>query len=392
MTIRPAAIADLVEPVKSWNPASVPHSEFLYIDLSAIDQGEKVITSAIQVRGVDAPTRARQLVRSGDVLVSTVRPNLNGVAPVLAEWDGATASPGFCVLRPRTDRLEARYLMHWVRSPVFIERMVGEATGASYPAVSDRIVKASQIPLPSLEEQRQIAEILDKADALRRKRKLVLNLLDGLSEAIFKESFVCGNTGWPVRTVNSVARDIRTGPFGSQLLHSEFTERGVAVLGIDNAVTNEFRWGGRRYISLEKYHELKRYTVAPGDVLITIMGTCGRCAIVPDIIETAINTKHLCCITLDQQECIPEFLHAALLRHPAILQQLGVQAKGAVMPGLNMGIIKALELALPPMDHQRTFALQMRAISEVRKNSQRAMLAAENLFTSLQHRAFSGQL
>jgi type I restriction enzyme, S subunit len=174
--------------------------------------------------------------------------------------------------------------------------------------------------------------------------------------------------------------------------HSEFVDEGVPVLGIDNAVSNEFRWSERRFISEQKYRQLKRYTVRPGDVLITIMGTCGRCAIVPDGIQTAINTKHLCCVTLKKDRCAPEFLQAALLTHPDVLRQLGVQAKGAVMPGLNMGIIKSLKLQLPPIEMQNTFASGLRRLEKLSLQGRAHQQALEILFASLQSRAFSGQL
>lgn len=115
---------------------------------------------------------------------------------------------------------------------------------------------------------------------------------------------------WPLTEIKELAADhkgaMRTGPFGSNLLHNEFTESGdVAVLGIDNAVQNKFAWGKKRFITKEKYENLKNYRIFPRDVIITIMGTIGRSAVVPDDIPLAINTKHLAAITLDKKKQTP---------------------------------------------------------------------------------------
>lgn len=283
------------------------------------------------------------------------------------------------------ERLDDRYL-YWVtnKEDFFPKR------GAAQPFITIGDARDAKIPLPPLGEQRQIAAILDKADALRCKRKRTIELLGSLTQSTFREMFI--DKGWPKHTVETLARDIRTGPFGSQLLHSEFVDEGIAVLGIDNVVANEFRWAERRYITPEKYTKLRRYKVLPRDVLITIMGTCGRCAVVPDDVPVAINTKHLCCITLDANKCLPEFLQVAFLQDPDVLQQLGVQAKGAVMPGLNMGIIKALSIPTPPIELQTEFAEKVSAVKMTLDSLRRSEIERGYLFSSLQHRAFSGQL
>jgi type I restriction enzyme S subunit len=287
--------------------------------------------------------------------------------------------------------LNPRYLTFFLAAAA--PRLEAQASGATVKGVTIDDVEALEIPLPSVPEQERIAGLLERADRLRRTRRYAFELSDSFLPAAFLELFGDQEKSWPTATVEKLAApkrgSIRTGPFGSQLLHSEFTESGIAVLGIDNAVSNRFQWADRRFISPAKYKELNRYTVFPGDVLITIMGTCGRCAVVPDEVPAAINSKHLCCITLDQSKCLPVFLHGAFLHHPEIRRQLGVFQKGAIMDGLNMEIIKELEFPLPPLHLQKRFASLVARYERLRATQRESLRQAEHLFQTLLHRAFS---
>lgn len=297
-------------------------------------------------------------------------------------------------VRPNS-KVDPAFLSHFFSSPDYWDQISMKSAGAAQPGVNASKLQELKVPLPPISEQRRVAAILDQADALRAKRRAALAQLDEMAQAIFVEMFVSpasGSSSWPQTSIGSLARSIRTGPFGSQLLHSEFVAEGIAVLGIDNAVANEFSWRERRFISREKYRQLTRYQVYPDDVIITIMGTCGRAALVPNDIPLAITTKHLCSITLDQQRCLPSFLHACFLRHPSVLRQLGVSARGAVMPGLNMGLIKGTLIPLPPHDRQEAFSDQMMALKDVRQRLDSSVSNLDALFASLQYRAFTGDL
>jgi type I restriction enzyme, S subunit len=299
--------------------------------------------------------------------------------------------------------LIVRYLFWWLKS--IADVIVSEGTGATVQGVKLPFVKSLQIPLPPPSEQHRIVAILDEAfDSIatakanaEKNLQNTLALFESGYITIFNEAIA---DDFVVKTVAEIAcpskNSMRTGPFGSQLLHSEFVDEGIAVLGIDNAVSNEFRWDKRRYITQEKFKELTRYRVKPGDVLITIMGTCGRCAIVPDDIPPAINSKHLCCITLDLKKCIPTFLHGYFLYHPISQAFLASKAKGSIMAGLNMGIISELPVVLPPVKQQQQIMEKVDRLKDATQHLesvyQQKITALAELKKSLLHQAFTGQL
>ncbi len=327
------------------------------------------------------------------VLYGKLRPYLSKVA--LPHFEGVCTTE-ILPLRPKRAKLERGFLYAVLLSPRFVSWASQNVSGANLPRLAlDRLMEY-EFELPNLTEQKRIAAILERADRLRRLRRHGLEMAETVLALAFRKMFVETAQKYPVQTVEDLLFDrqgaIRTGPFGSQLLHSEFTDSGIAVLGIDNVVANRFRWDERRFITAEKYASLKRYTVSPGDVLISIMGTCGRCAIVPNYIPTAINTKHLCCITLDKGKCLPTFLHACFLHHPAVLKRLGVSEKGAIMPGLNMEIIKDVPIPLPPLEAQRQFALIVKRTERFTDIHCELLRQVEHLFQTLLHRAFTAGL
>jgi type I restriction enzyme S subunit len=390
------AVGGIVASAANWMPErDDPNREFTYIDLTAVDQDAKAITGARKLPCAEAPSRARQMVSAGDVIVSTVRPNLNAVARVPPELDGATASTGFCVLRPRPDRLDSNYLFHWARSPRFVGEMVRRAAGASYPAVTDRIVYESRLSLPPLPEQRRIAEILDKADALRAKRCAGLAQLDALTQSIFLDMFgdpATNPKGWPRKTIGDLATKISDGPFGSNLKSEHYTDAGVRVIRLQSIDVGEFLDSDKAYISEQHFASLEKHECLPGDVLIGTLGDPNlRACVQPNWLARALNKA--ACVQLRPDESIA---NAAYLC--AILNCLSTErmAQGLVLGQtqlrISMGRLRTLEVPVPPIDLQCTFAQRMMSVQVAKVALQRSLGQLESLFSSLQHRAFRGEL
>lgn len=328
-----------------------------------------------------------RMVRSGDFLLTN---SMSFGRPYIMRTDGCIHD-GWLLLRRRREDVHEDYFYHLLSSPGVYAQFERLAAGATVKNLNSDLVRSVSVPFPPKEEQKRIAAILDKADSLRRKRREAIRLADDLLRSTLLTCLKQPYDALVVEQLLSMKKNaIRTGPFGSQLLHAEFTESGVPVLGIDNVVTNRFRWDERRYISAEKYEQLSRYTVYPGDVMVTIMGTTGRVAVAPDDLPICISTKHLCTMTVDRTKILPEFLWACLLWDPAVRAQSSRESKGAIMDGLNMGIVKGLLIKVPSMDVQQRFVSVLRKVDALRSKYKVAVDDGASLNAALTSRLLAG--
>ncbi len=394
LALKPEAIGEVVERSKTWNPSrSSADIVFQYIDLSAVDQDAKVITGAREVPCGEAPSRARQLVVSGDILVSTVRPNLNGVARVPEQLDGATASTGFCVLRANKAKANGAYLFHWVKSPDFITDMVSKATGASYPAVSDRIIFDSQIPLPPLAEQKRIAAILDAADALRAKRREALAQLDALLQSTFLTLFgdpVSNPMGWPVALLGKMAKRITKGQ-SPNWQGFNYQDSGALFVTSENVRDGHLDISKPKFVPLEFNEKLKGSQLRVGDLLINLVGaSIGRSCLYSGYLGPANVNQAVGIVSIDDPVLTNYIVQLLQTQQGQTL--LTGRIVEAARANVSLANLRELPIPLPPLPLQQKFAAIVESI-ERQKSTQRAHLAElDALFAALQHRAFRGEL
>ena len=206
------------EPVSQAGPTE--GSDFSYVDIGSVDRENKVISDAKQLAHSDAPSRARQVLHAGDVLVSMTRPNLNAVAQVPASLDGAIGSTGFQVLR--TQWMEPGFLRYLVQSAEFIDAMSGVVQGALYPAVRPADIAKFRFRLPPRAEQTRIVEKLEELlgglDAAVAELKAAQRKLASLRQSLLKAA-VEGALTAPWRAAHAPTES------GAQLLQRILAER-----------------------------------------------------------------------------------------------------------------------------------------------------------------------
>lgn len=187
--------ADLSINKESRNPRQYYSTEFAYVDISSVDKGPSLLNKAKILSVAETPSRARRVIHSGDIIFSTVRPNLRAIAKIGPELDNQICSTGFTVFSPGAT-LDSDFLLHQLCSPFFIDQCVAKATGGHYPAINDANLRQVLIVAPPLPEQRRIVAYLDdlqtKVNELKRLQAETSAELDAMLPSILDMAFKGG--------------------------------------------------------------------------------------------------------------------------------------------------------------------------------------------------------
>lgn len=325
------------------------------------------------------------------VLYSKLRPYLNKV--VVAD-DSGFATTELVPLRVNLDEVLPEYLAYFLRSPDFLRFATTVVAGAKMPRMVMGEFWDFKVPLPPLSEQRRIAAILDQADALRAKRREALAQLDSLAQSIFIEMFgdpVLNPKGWPLVPLADSSERIQIGPFGSQLHEEEYIEGGIPLINPTHIQNRKIAPNWALTVSEEKYSQLSQYHLVEGDLVLGRRGEMGRCAIV-----TSAEQGWLCgtgsLFIRPNNGVINSIYLGFVISSTSVKRYLENVAQGVTMANLNKGIIGALPIPVPPLAVQLEFVAQVTSLEELQNTQLCSYNEFDTLFSSLQHRAFRGEL
>lgn len=290
------------------------------------------------------------------------------------------------VLRPRA-KLDIGFLCRVLENYDVSPFITGTTRGKLTKAGASEIL----IPLPPLPEQRRIAEILDRAEALRAKRRAAIAQLDELTQALLNE--VCALSRGGVKQVSRARlANITTRITDGTHLTPRFSSSGVPFIFVKNVRNGAIDFTTDKYISEHEHTELyRRCPVEPGDVLYTTVGaTYGQAASVGSFTKFAFQ-RHLAHIKPDSSKVLPEFL-GTVMQLPVVKEQADRWARGVAQPTVNLKELREFEIPLPSMTEQREFARHIAAVTKLKSAHRNSLAELDALFTALQHRAFRGEL
>lgn len=347
-----------------------------------------------------SPEKAAKLRRNmafpGDVIF-TQRGTLGQVAiiPDTARFPEYVISQSQMKLTPDVSKIDRRFLYQYLRTPAALRQLLAQTQATGVPHINLGILKKFSVPVPPLAEQQRIADILDRAEALRATRRAALAQLDTLTQSIFLDMFgdpALNPKGWQRRTIGRIAAKFSDGPFGSNLKSSHYTASGVRVVRLQNIGVGEFIDHDKVFIDEAHFAALRKHECVPGDILIGTLGDPNlRACIQPDWLSVALNKADCVQFRSDTSQVTPEYV-CALLNMSATERMAHDLVQGQTRLRISMGRLRGLEVPVPPLSLQRTFSVRIAGQKHLKFFQQQSLAELDALFASLQHRAFRGEL
>jgi type I restriction enzyme S subunit len=277
--------------------------------------------------------------------------------------------------------IDIRYLFHFMDK--YVEQLRSMSIGGVIKYIKLEYLTEVKIPLLPMEEQRRIAAILDKADALRQKRRTALQKLDSLTQSIFLDMF--GQTHKDTVQIGELA-EIRTGGTPSRKNESNFG--GLIPWVKTTEVFGDEILGSEEHLTSEGLASSNCKIFPKGSIVIAMYGqgrTRGQCS----MLGFDAATNQACAVILPNDRFRPRFLLAILKSKYEELRSL---ARGGNQANLNLELIKNIPVFLPPKSEQEEFEKRLDVIYEMKALFRKSTYSLDSVFVSLQHRAFRGEL
>ena len=275
-------------------------------------------------------------------------------------WDGGKVIFHYHIWKIlTTPQIDKKYFYYFLENAA--DRIKESGHGIAMIHTTKSEMEQMELLLPEMEQQLQIATVLDKVSELIALRKEQLAKLDELVKARFVEMF--GDLADPacswdvIKLVDACANtdDIKCGPFGTQLSKDEYQSDGVAVWEIPQ-INSRFRTKPTHYLSVDKAFQLEAYSIIPGDIAMSRKGNVGKCAVFPNDFENGIIHSDVLRIRVDSIKAHPVFVMHQLHYSRSVQHQIELVSSGAIMAGINVTKLKQIQIHLPPLELQEKFA------------------------------------
>lgn len=392
-TYTPVPIGELCEFLNGGTPSKANvdfwDGDIPWITSAEINDGE-VAPPRFKITQDAIDESSTRLVPAGTLLL-VIRTGVGKVG--IAPYD-LTFNQDINAVLPDPKRLDKQYLRRFLESQG--DHFDKFSRGATVKGITREHLGRLAIPLPfpddprrSLAEQKRIAAILDKADAIRRRRQEAARLADTLIPSVFYEMFgdpVLNRKGWPTRPLGDMLDFLTSGSRGWAAFYAN---SGRMFLRIQNVGRNRLLLDDVQYVQVEDSAESRRTATQPGDVLVTVTADLGRTAVIPEGFGPAHINQHIVLLRSTQIE--PLFL-SQFLASPAGQRQFTAKNRAAVKAGLNFDDIKSVKIVTPPRPLQKKFADACLRIERFAADLVSREEATDSLFSALVQRAFRGEL